>query len=169
RSTGSASSRSATTTSTASPTSPTRAARSWAAPRPTTPTSWSSATWTWTCWRRSGTSGSSTATGARTPTVPWSSRKEGPVKTLIRGGTVVTAPGTFPADVLVDGETIAALLDPAHTESLAGTADPVLDAGGLYVMPGGIDVHTHMEMPFGGTFSVDDFETGTQAAAWGGT
>ncbi|HEY2240419.1 MAG TPA: amidohydrolase family protein, partial [Streptosporangiaceae bacterium] len=91
------------------------------------------------------------------------------VKTLIRGGTVVTATGTFPADVLVDGETIAALLDPAHTESLAGTADRVLDAAGLYVMPGGIDVHTHMEMPFGGTFAVDDFETGTRAAAWGGT
>jgi len=91
------------------------------------------------------------------------------MRTLIRGGTVVTATGAFPADVLVDGETIAALLDPAHTDTLAGTADRVLDAAGLYVMPGGIDVHTHMEMPFGGTFAADDFETGTRAAAWGGT
>src|ERR1700710_960672 len=91
------------------------------------------------------------------------------MRTLIRGGTVVTATGAFPADVLVDGETIAALLDPAHTGTLTGTADRVLDAAGLYVMPGGIDVHTHMEMPFGGTFAADDFETGTRAAAWGGT
>ena len=91
------------------------------------------------------------------------------MRTLIRGGTVVTATGAFPADVLADGETIAALLDPAHTDALAGPADRVLDAAGLYVLPGGIDVHTHLEMPFGGTYSADDFETGTQAAAWGGT
>jgi len=71
--------------------------------------------------------------------------------------------------VLVDGETVAALLAPAHTGALAGQVDRTLDAAGQYVMPGGIDVHTHLEMPFGGTFSADDFETGTRAAAWGGT
>ncbi|HZC41918.1 MAG TPA: dihydropyrimidinase [Streptosporangiaceae bacterium] len=89
--------------------------------------------------------------------------------TLIRGGTVVTATGASPADVLVDGETVAALLDPARSADLAGEAGQVIDATGKYVLPGGIDVHTHLEMPFGGTFSADDFETGTRAAAWGGT
>jgi dihydropyrimidinase len=91
------------------------------------------------------------------------------MRTLIRGGTVVTATGSSPADVLVDGETVAALLDPAHTDALVGGVDRTIDASGRYVMPGGIDVHTHLEMPFGGTFSADDFETGTRAAAWGGT
>ncbi len=91
------------------------------------------------------------------------------MRILIRGGTVVTATGAFRADVLIDGQTIAALLDPAHTGSFAGLADTSIDATGKYVMPGGIDVHTHLEMPFGGTFSADDFETGTRAAAWGGT
>jgi dihydropyrimidinase len=96
------------------------------------------------------------------------------MRTLIRGGTVVTATGATPADVLIVDEKIAALIDPGTTEPgladslLAGT-DRVFDANGKYVMPGGIDVHTHMDMPFGGTYSVDDFETGTRAAAWGGT
>src|ERR1700743_1445898 len=84
---------------------------------------------------------------------------------LISGGTVVTSTGTIDADVLVDGERVAALLDRGHTV----TADQVIDASGRYVLPGGIDAHTHMEMPFGGTHSVDTFETGTRAAAWGGT
>ncbi len=85
---------------------------------------------------------------------------------LITGGTVVSATGPFPADVLVSGERIEAVLAPgaAHPE-----VDTVLDATGKYVLPGGIDAHTHMEMPFGGTFSHDTFETGTTAAAWGGT
>ena len=91
------------------------------------------------------------------------------MRMLIRGGTVVTATGSSRADVLIDGETIAALLDPAHTGSFAGLADRSIDATGKYVIPGGIDVHTHLDMPFGGTFSADDFETGTRAAAWGGT
>jgi dihydropyrimidinase len=86
---------------------------------------------------------------------------------LISGGTVVTSTGTVEADVLVDGERITALLDRAST--VAVTADQVIDARGRYVLPGGIDAHTHMEMPFGGTHSVDTFETGTRAAAWGGT
>ena len=108
------------------------------------------------------------------------------MSTLITGGTVVTAEGTLEADVLVVGEKIAAVLarDPATdaatyaaataaTDAAGpganGTADVVIDATGRYVIPGGIDAHTHMEMPFGGTFSVDTFETGTKAAAHGGT
>ncbi len=84
---------------------------------------------------------------------------------LIRGGTVVNADGTLTADVLVEGEKIAAVAAPGvFTE-----ADTVIDAAGKYVIPGGIDAHTHMEMPFGGTFSADTFFTGTRAAAWGGT
>ena len=98
--------------------------------------------------------------------------------TLISGGTVVSPSGTLDADVLVTGEKIAAVLarevtgdaDPKAPESPAAVAaDRVIDATGKYVLPGGIDVHTHMEMPFGGTSSVDTFETGTRAAAWGGT
>ncbi|GAA3462858.1 dihydropyrimidinase [Saccharothrix longispora] len=84
---------------------------------------------------------------------------------LIKGGTVVNATGAVRADVLVEGETIAALLSPTFTVH----ADEVVDATGRYVIPGGIDAHTHMEMPFGGTSSADTFETGTIAAAWGGT
>jgi dihydropyrimidinase len=91
------------------------------------------------------------------------------MRTLIRGGTVVTATGASAADVLIDGETVVALLDPVHTGSFATLADRSIDATGKYVIPGGIDVHTHLDMPFGGTFSADDFETGTRAAAWGGT
>src|SRR3954449_10550289 len=87
---------------------------------------------------------------------------------------VVTASGTLDADVLVAGEKIAAVLARAVTgeageEAAAQAADQVIDATGKYVLPGGIDAHTHMEMPFGGTFSADTFFTGTRAAAWGGT
>ncbi|NRG39599.1 dihydropyrimidinase [Rathayibacter sp. VKM Ac-2835] len=94
------------------------------------------------------------------------------MKTLITNGTVVNATGTATADVLIDGETIAAVLAPGSTLlgfDLAANVDRVIDAGGKYVIPGGIDAHTHMEMPFGGTFASDTFETGTRAAAWGGT
>jgi dihydropyrimidinase len=103
------------------------------------------------------------------------------VSTLISGGTVVTATGTLPADVLVVGEKIAAVLardDATNTATFAAEtaaadaepdADVIIDATGKYVLPGGIDAHTHMEMPFGGTFSVDTFATGTRAAAFGGT
>ncbi|MBB5954243.1 dihydropyrimidinase [Saccharothrix tamanrassetensis] len=87
------------------------------------------------------------------------------MSTLIRGGLVVNATGAVPADVLVDGEKIAALLAPGFPIE----ADRTVDASGKYVIPGGVDAHTHMEMPFGGTFSADTFATGTTAAAWGGT
>jgi len=92
--------------------------------------------------------------------------------TLITGGTVVSATGRGAADVLIDGETIAAVLQPgSHLlgSDLTRTVDTVIDATGKYVIPGGIDAHTHMEMPFGGTNASDTFETGTRAAAWGGT
>ncbi len=89
------------------------------------------------------------------------------MRTLITGGTIVTADGSYPADVLVDGETIAQI--GRDVEAGGVTADATIDATGRYVIPGAIDVHTHMELPFGGTFAKDTFETGTRAAAFGGT
>jgi dihydropyrimidinase len=89
--------------------------------------------------------------------------------TLITGGTLISATGSTPSDVLIDGEAIAALLAPAATALAGLSADTVIDATGKYVIPGGIDGHTHLEMPFGGTQASDTFETGTRAAAWGGT
>jgi len=84
---------------------------------------------------------------------------------LVAGGTIQTAEGRMRADLLLEGGRIAAIgqnLDaPGETERL--------DAGGLLVMPGGIDPHTHMEMPFMGEVSTDDFRTGTEAAVAGGT
>jgi dihydropyrimidinase len=86
-------------------------------------------------------------------------------RTLIKGGTVVTAIDQMAADVLIEGGKVVALLGREHTVE----PDEVIDATGRLVLPGGIDVHTHMELPFGGTFAADTFETGTRAAAWGGT
>src|ERR1700720_2736054 len=84
--------------------------------------------------------------------------------TLIQNGIVVTADRSEKADVLIDGSTVLEVragIDPrGHS---------LVDATGLFVLPGGIDAHTHMDMPFGGTVSADDFLTGTRAAAIGGT
>jgi dihydropyrimidinase len=88
---------------------------------------------------------------------------------LIKNGTVVNATGSTAADVLVDGEQVVALLSPGSTALGEIAADTVIDAAGKYVIPGGVDAHTHMELPFGGTNASDTFETGTRAAAWGGT
>jgi len=85
--------------------------------------------------------------------------------TLIRNGTVVTSEKSFPADILIDGEKIREIAATIPID----TADRVIDASGMLLLPGGIDVHTHLDMPFGGTTSSDDFETGTRAAAFGGT
>jgi dihydropyrimidinase len=85
--------------------------------------------------------------------------------TVIQHGTIVTATDTYAADVGITGGTIAAIAQNLPIEG----AGKLLDARGCYVMPGGIDVHTHLDMPFGGTTSADDFESGTVAAAFGGT
>jgi dihydropyrimidinase len=89
--------------------------------------------------------------------------------TLITGGTVINATGTVHADVLIDGEAIVALIQPGTSRLGTINPDKTIDATGKYVIPGGIDAHTHMSLPFGGTKASDDFETGTRAAAWGGT
>jgi dihydropyrimidinase len=83
---------------------------------------------------------------------------------LIQNGTVVTAEATSAADVLVDGTTIREV-----RAGIAPDGHNLVDATGLLVLPGGVDAHTHLDMPFGGTYSSDDFETGTRAAAIGGT
>jgi dihydropyrimidinase len=85
--------------------------------------------------------------------------------TIITGGTVVTATDTYPADVAISNGIVVAVGKNLPREN----ARQIVDAAGKYVMPGGIDVHTHLDMPFGGTTSSDDFETGTRAAAFGGT
>ncbi|MFD3595717.1 dihydropyrimidinase [Nocardia sp. NPDC058640] len=94
------------------------------------------------------------------------------MRTFIHGGTVVSATGSQLLDVLIEDETIVAVLQPGSTAlgaDLIADADTVIDATGKYVIPGGVDGHTHMQLPFGGTEASDTFETGTRAAAWGGT
>jgi len=89
------------------------------------------------------------------------------MRTLITNGTIVTADGSTSADVLIDGEIVVRI-----GAGLAGdgvTADETIDAAGRWLIPGAIDAHTHMELPFGGTFAKDTFETGSRAAAFGGT
>src|SRR6266581_185915 len=86
-------------------------------------------------------------------------------ETILKNGTIVTAADTYSADVGISAEKISAIAAGLSAEN----ATHVIDASGCYVMPGGIDVHTHLDMPFGGTTSADDFESGTIAAAFGGT
>ena len=86
------------------------------------------------------------------------------MKKLIKNGTVVTAADQYEADVLIEDGKIAAI-----GKNLSENVDEIIDAKGAFLFPGGIDPHTHLEMPFGGTVTADDFETGTIAAAFGGT
>lgn len=86
------------------------------------------------------------------------------MKKIIKNGTIVTATDTYQADVLIEDEKVKAI-----GQDLSDVYAEVIDATGLYVFPGGIDPHTHMEMPFGGTVTKDDYESGTIAAAHGGT
>lgn len=83
---------------------------------------------------------------------------------LFKNGTVITASDMFKADVLVEGEVITLI-----GRDLNPSGHDVVDCAGKYVMPGGIDVHTHLDLPFGGTYSNDDFDVGHKAAAFGGT
>jgi dihydropyrimidinase len=89
------------------------------------------------------------------------------MRTLVKNGTIVTAVDQYRGDVLVEDEKIAVI--GMSLDIPAANVDKIIDATGKYVLPGGIDVHTHMDMPFGGATSADDFETGTRAAAFGGT
>ena len=86
------------------------------------------------------------------------------MKTLIKNGRIVTAVDDYNADIFIDGETVTTI-----GKTLDMDADVVIDAAAKLVIPGGIDPHTHMELPFGGTSASDDFFTGTRAAAFGGT
>src|SRR5512146_1551387 len=83
---------------------------------------------------------------------------------LIKGGRVVTAADDYIADVYMENETVTLI-----GESLDQPADRVIDAGGKYLLPGGVDPHTHLDMPFGGTVTIDDVESGQTSAAFGGT
>src|SRR3954454_22095497 len=84
--------------------------------------------------------------------------------TLIKNGRVITATDDYHADVFIEGEQVTTI-----GARLQSPADQVIDAAGRWVIPGGIDPHVHMQLPFGGTVSSDDFKTGTIAAAFGGT
>ncbi len=86
------------------------------------------------------------------------------MRTLIRGGQIVTATDRYAGDILIEDGVIRTI-----GQSLDATADHHIDAKGRLILPGGVDVHTHLDMPFGGSNSSDDFETGTVAAAFGGT
>ena len=86
------------------------------------------------------------------------------MSTLIKNGRIITAEQDYIADIYIEKDTITTI-----GASLTMQADTTIDAKGKYMIPGGVDVHTHMDMPFGGTTSSDDFETGTRAAAFGGT
>src|SRR5438270_2033038 len=85
--------------------------------------------------------------------------------TMIVNGRVVTATDTYASDIAVSNGKIEAI----GKNRTRDNAKTIIDAANRYVLPGGIDVHTHLDMPFGGTTSADDFETGTRAAAFGGT
>ena len=82
---------------------------------------------------------------------------------LIKNGRIITDESDFVADVFVERDKVTSI-----GNALPNVAEKVIDAGGSYLIPGGVDVHTHMDLPFGSISSSDDFETGTIAAAHGG-
>src|SRR6266571_3471049 len=86
------------------------------------------------------------------------------MRTIIRNGRIVTAVDDYEADILIDGGKVVMIANAIDVD-----CDKDIDANGRLVIPGGIDPHTHMELPFGGTSASDTFETGTRAAAFGGT
>jgi dihydropyrimidinase len=86
------------------------------------------------------------------------------MKKVIKNGRIVTAADTYVADILIENEIITSI-----GKNLNSEGAEIIDASNCYVFPGGIDPHTHLEMPFGGTVTKDDFETGTIGAAFGGT
>ena len=88
---------------------------------------------------------------------------------LIKNGTVVNADRQFKADVVIEGDKIQGVYNPADKLHASRNFDKVFDATGKLIMPGGIDPHVHLELPFMGTTAVDDFDKGTQAAIAGGT
>ena len=92
------------------------------------------------------------------------SKKKQLMSLLIKNGRIITADADYYADLFIDGETIAMI-----GKGLTVKADEVIDASGMLVMPGGIDPHVHLDMPFMGTYSSDSYETGTTAALYGGT
>src|SRR5919198_5001767 len=91
-------------------------------------------------------------------------RERREMSVLIKGGRIVTAADDYVGDVFIEDETVSQI-----GESLAVQADKTIDARGKYVLPGGVDPHTHLDMPFGGTITCDDFESGQTSAAFGGT
>ena len=86
------------------------------------------------------------------------------MKKIIKNGTIATAADTYQADILIENEIITMI-----GKDLSAEGAEIIDAKGAYIFPGGIDPHTHLDMPFGGTTTKDDYETGTIAAAYGGT
>src|SRR2546423_4566807 len=99
-----------------------------------------------------------------TITIP---RGELQMRTIIKNGRIVTAVDDYNADILIEDGQVALIAKPG-AKTISADADKVVDARGRLLIPGGIDAHTHMELPFGGTSASDTFETGTRAAAWGG-
>jgi dihydropyrimidinase len=91
------------------------------------------------------------------------------VTLVVEGGQVVTPEGVVAADVVVAGEQVAGLVAPGRAGDLAGPGTTRLDARGMLVLPGGVDVHTHLDMPLGELRSADSFASGTEAALLGGT
>ena len=91
------------------------------------------------------------------------------MRQIIKNGTIVTGSGSFPADILIDGEKIAATGTAEEIKKLAQPGDKEIDVSGCLIFPGFIDAHTHFDLHVAGTVTADDFVTGTKAALRGGT